>query len=311
MILVYVGKPSVYIPCATMLWGAISFCTGRTTCKITFAFKLTATLTGLTTRFVAIKTSLKRDSVRLSYYDAFLARFLLGFVEAGFYPGAIFIISKWYRRNEISQRTAFLMCGIFIGEAFGALIASCILDSMDGVFGYVAWRWLFFVEGALTILVAIVALFILPDFPEAEYISWLTPEEHQLARRRMIEDADPGNSPHVTEKASVTTMQGFISAVSDWKVWGMALAMHFVILSVSFFMYFPTIASAIGFDAGTTLLFCIPPWIFAAAITLWVCRHSDRTGERCVHVVGPLAVGIIGFLLSMFTMNAVIRYFSM
>jgi len=203
------------------------------------------------------------------------------------------------------------MCGIFIGEAFGALIASCILDSMDGVFGYVAWRWLFFVEGALTILVAIVALFILPDFPEAEYISWLTPEEHQLARRRMIEDADPGNSPHVTEKASVTTMKGFISAVSDWKVWGMALAMHFVILSVSFFMYFPTIASAIGFDAGTTLLFCIPPWIFAATITLWVCRHSDRTGERCVHVVGPLAVGIIGFLLSMFTMNAVIRYFSM
>jgi len=203
------------------------------------------------------------------------------------------------------------MCGIFIGEAFGALIASGILDLMDGVFGYTAWRWLFFVEGILTILVAILALFVLPDFPEAESISWLTLEEHELARRRMMEDADSGSNLRAAESASTTTWKGFIAAVSDWKVWGMALALYFAVLSVSFFMYFPTIASTIGFEAGTTLLLCVPPWVFAAAITLWVCRHSDRTGERCVHVVGPLAIGIIGFLLSMFTMNAIIRYLSM
>jgi len=271
-------------------------------------------LTGLVTRFV-VQSSKKKERERnlehLSYYDALLARFLLGFVEAGFYPGAVFVISKWYRRNEISQRTAFLMCGIFIGEAFGALIASGILDLMDGVLGYAAWRWLFFVEGVLTVLVAILALFVLPDFPEAESISWLTREEHELARRRMIEDADSRSNPRAAESASTTTWKGFIAAVSDWKVWGMALALYFAVLSVSFFMYFPTIASTIGFEAGTTLLLCVPPWLFAAVITLWVCRHSDRTGERCVHVVGPLAIGIIGFLLSMFTMNAIIRYLSM
>ncbi|KAF5362285.1 hypothetical protein D9756_002382 [Leucocoprinus leucothites] len=277
MILVYIGRPSVYLPCCTMLWGIVSFYTGLAT----------------------------------SYHGALLARFLLGFVEAGFYPGALFLISRWYRRSEISQRTAYLMCGIFIGEAFGALIASGILNLMNGVLGYAAWRWLFFVEGGLTILVATFALFIIPDFPEAKSVSWLTPEEYQLARRRMVEDSDSSGDSLISTKASTTTFNGFISAVSDWKVWGMAIALYFITLSASFHMYFPTLAATIGFDAGTTMLLCAPPWIYAGAVTLWVSRHSDRTGERCMHIVLPLVVGIIGFLLAMSTMNAIVRYFSL
>jgi sugar phosphate permease len=58
---------------------------------------------------------------------------------------------------------------------------------MQGSLGRAAWRWLFYIEGALTVGVAIVAIFILPDFPSTT--KWLTPAERRLAELRMEEDA--------------------------------------------------------------------------------------------------------------------------
>jgi hypothetical protein len=62
-------------------------------------------------------------------------------VEAAFFPGALFLLSKWYKRSELGQRTALLSCGSLISNAFGALIASGILDGMDGKLGRAAWRY--------------------------------------------------------------------------------------------------------------------------------------------------------------------------
>jgi MFS family permease len=75
-----------------------------------------------------------------SFVGALLTRFFLGFVEAAFFPGALFLLSKWYRRNELGQRTALLSCGSLISNAFGSLMASGILDGMDGKLGRAAWR---------------------------------------------------------------------------------------------------------------------------------------------------------------------------
>ena len=55
--------------------------------------------------------------------------------------GALLLLSKWYKRNELGLRTAVLMCGTSLGNAFGPLIASGILDGMEGVLGHAAWRW--------------------------------------------------------------------------------------------------------------------------------------------------------------------------
>lgn len=81
-------------------------------------------LTGVTTNFVG----------------ALLTRFFLGFVEAAFFPGALFLLSKWYKRNELGMRTAMLSCGSLISNAFGPLIATGILDGMDNKLGHPAWR---------------------------------------------------------------------------------------------------------------------------------------------------------------------------
>ena len=51
------------------------------------------------------------------------------------------LISKWYKRNELSERMALLSCGSLLSNAFGSLIASAILNLMEGKVGYSAWRY--------------------------------------------------------------------------------------------------------------------------------------------------------------------------
>lgn len=270
MFLNWIGKPSLYLPACMVVWGAISC------------------LTGITHNFVG----------------ALLTRFFLGFTEAAFFPGALFLLSKWYRREELGLRTAILYCGNIISNAFGALMASGILSGMQGKLGHAAWRWLFFIEGGLTIAVAIIAIFILPDFPTTS--KWLTPQERALAVRRMEEDAGVGDE-NQTEGGG----NGFLLAVSDWRVWWMAVALTSQTVALSYNAYFPTIVATLQYTRTVTLLLCAPPFAFSALVCFVWARHSDRTQERFYHIAISLSIGILGNIIAMSTMNIGARYFSL
>ncbi|KAJ3788448.1 major facilitator superfamily domain-containing protein [Lentinula aff. detonsa] len=275
MTLNYIGKPSLYLPGCMALWGIISCLTGTAT----------------------------------SYFGALCTRFFLGFVEAAFFPGALFLISKWYKRTELSQRTAYLSSGSLIASATGSLIASGILGVMDNALGVATWRWLFFIEGGLTVFVALCAAFILPDFPETSS-GWLTAAERSLAIQRIQEESPSGTSSHHHNQLR-TQLDGLRLAVSDPKVWWLAATMGSLTLSLSWNAYFPSIMATIGYNPTITLLLCAPPWFVATAIAITVSRHSDKSGERCWHITFSMGFGLIGFLLASSTMNAIIRYISL
>ncbi|KAH9904229.1 MFS general substrate transporter [Epithele typhae] len=272
MLLNFMGKPSLYLPICMIIWGVISI------------------LTGITNDFVG----------------ALLTRFFLGFVEAAFFPGALFILSKWYKRDELGARTALLYSGAIFSNAFGALIASGILDGMGGKLGRAAWRWLFYVEGALTVAVALIAVFILPDFPATT--RWLTDPERRLAMRRMEEDVGVGDEGQ-TETGGHAA--GLILAAKDWKVWWLAVAQTAQVIALSFNAYFPTLTATLGYNPTVTLLLCAPPFILAALVAFAVARHSDKTGERYWHVTIPNLAGVLGFVIAACTMNTAARYVSL
>ena len=192
----------------------------------------------------------------------------MGIVEASFFPGALFLISKWYKHSELGLRTALLFCGNIISNAFGALIASAILDNMEGVLGRAAWRWLFYIEGSLTIVVAVCAIFILPDFPETTKSGWLTEEEVRLAVRRMEADSDDSDEA----AGSRSLMRGFWMAVFDPHVWILTVAMLCQIMANGFTAWFPTIVSTLGYDRTVTLLLCAPPYLYTALQTFFLSR---------------------------------------
>ncbi|KAG1743054.1 MFS general substrate transporter [Suillus lakei] len=242
-----------------------------------------------------------------TYYAALILRFFIGFVEAAFFPGAVFLLSRWYKQNELGLRTALLACGASVSNAFGALFASGILGSLDGTLGFTAWRWLFFVEGTLTIVVALSAMLILPDFPSTPN-TWLLPDEQILARSRMEEEIAPVNE-HKGKPGE--GFSGLAEALMDWKVWWVGAALNLMASSMSFGLFFPTLSATMGYNATTSLLLCAPPWILGTAASFVVARHSDATGDRFWHVVGPLLIGIVGFMLAISTMNTTMRYLSL
>ncbi|KAH9979391.1 MFS general substrate transporter [Lactifluus volemus] len=273
MFLNHIGRPSIYLPACMVLWGTLSCLTGATH----------------------------------NFTGALLARFFLGIVEAAVFPGALFLLSKWYKRSELGLRTALLSCGFLISNAFGSLIASGILSGMQGKLGHAAWRWLFFIEGALTISVAIIATFILPDFPENSQ-HFLSPEEIRLAVLRMQEDVGIGDEEMERRDSR---FHGLRDALGDWRVYWLALALLSLVVSLSFSVFFPTLVETLGYSPTVTLLLCAPPWGFAAVVAFAVSRHSDKTGERFFHIVIPLFIGIIGFVTATLTMRLAARYLAL
>ncbi|KAG8218703.1 hypothetical protein J3R82DRAFT_4371 [Butyriboletus roseoflavus] len=155
-----------------------------------------------------------------------------------------------------------------ISSAFGTLIASAILDSMDGVLGYAAWRWLFYIEGTLTVVVALSAIFVLPDFPSS-LPQWLTLQERALAQLRIEEDGlvDEGETDDTKGQAT-----GLMLALSDWKVWWLCVALTSMVVSLSFNAFFPTLSATMGYSPTITLLLCSPPWAFATLVGLEMSR---------------------------------------
>ncbi|KAI3619081.1 mfs transporter [Moniliophthora roreri] len=153
MILNYITRPSWYIGCCVVVWG------------------LTSTLTGVTRGFGGLLA----------------CRIFIGLPEAAFYPGAIYLLSRWYTKKELAFRSAVLYAGLLISNAFGALMAAGILSGMEGKRGIRAWRWLFFIEGAITMSIGLCSIWLLPDYPNNT--QWITPFERRLAQARLADDA--------------------------------------------------------------------------------------------------------------------------
>jgi MFS family permease len=124
--------------------------------------------------------------------------------------------------------------GALISGAFSGLIAAGITAHMDGLRGLRAWKWMFIIEGAITICIAFMAYFILPNFPRST--TWLTEEECQLAVWRLDEDIgedDWVDSQHQSFKV------GLKLAFSDIKTYVLMVMLFGIVASGTVTNFFP------------------------------------------------------------------------
>lgn len=120
-----------------------------------------------------------------NYGHAVAVRLLLGFTEAGVFPAISFIVSTIYPRESQGKRIAILYAGTAIAGAFGGLIAYGI-QMMGDRHGLAAWRWLFIVEGVISIGIGMMCWAALPR--SAQDAWFLTKEEKELMRNRRLRD---------------------------------------------------------------------------------------------------------------------------
>jgi len=100
-----------------------------------------------------------------SYPGLLACRMALGLAEGGLFPGVTWYITLWYRRHECGLRMAIFFSAATAAGAFGGLLARGISE-MRGVGGKTGWAWIFILEGLVTIVVAIIAKFVIHDNPE-------------------------------------------------------------------------------------------------------------------------------------------------
>lgn len=103
----------------------------------------------------------------------YVARFVLGLAEAGFFPGVIVYFTHWFPKDVRSRAMSAMLIGVPMSLAFGAF-ASALLLQLDW-FGLRGWQWVFILEGAPAVLLGIATPFIMTDRPRDA--TWLTAEE--------------------------------------------------------------------------------------------------------------------------------------
>ncbi|KAL9527012.1 MFS transporter [Sphaerulina musiva] len=222
-----------------------------------------------------------------NYSGLLTTRFFLGVFESGMFPGCFYLIGMWYRRHEAQKRYTFFFSSTTLAGAFGGLLAAAI-GKMSGLRGYAGWRWIFILEGALTVAVSFIFFFCIPSFPEEA--AWLSPDEkaYVAARLRM----DQGRSA-AERKITLRDVQ---RVFKDYKVI-VAGFMYFglIVPAYSYAYFAPGIIQSYGYDPIQTQLHSVPPWAAAFAWAMLLATISDATKHRFGFAVLSICVGITGF----------------
>ena len=212
-------------------------------------------------------------------------------------------MSNWYKRRELTFRISILFSAATIGGAFGGILAFGI-NHMHGLGGQEGWRWIFYLEGIVTVVVGALSFFFIYDFP-SNRPKFLTEDECNRVLVRLRTDAGPGADEHFSWKQVG-------SAFLDWKlyVWSLCYIGIWVPL-YSLALYSPTIIQNLGFVSYRAQLLTAPPYVFAFITSLTTAYLSDKYARRSIFMLFWLPIGIIGFTIFIVVNNSSVKYFAL
>lgn len=215
----------------------------------------------------------------------YVLRFLLGVAEAGFFPGIILYLTFWYPDSHRGRIVAWFLTAVALSGVFGNPLSGFIMHTFSGG-TFSSWQWLFLLEGLPAVVLGILVLFYLEDSIEKAH--WLSAAEKAALRARLERDAGGKGDMAV----------GMIFAQGS--VWMFSAIYFFFVMGlygVSFWL--PTLIKSAGVNDVLTIgwLSAIPSAAAAVGMIL-IGRHSDRTGERHIHIVVCGILGAAGFLVS-------------
>ena len=233
------------------------------------------------------------------FHSLVAVRICLGIAEAGLYPGVAYYLTMWYCTNEMALRQGLFFSAASVAGAFSGLLAYLIVK-MNGVGGYAGWRWIFILEGLLTVVIAIVALFLLYDFPETA--SFLTPEERAWAVHRLKYQGSSRVGRMIAENNKFR-WKDVVNAVTDWQLYlGVLMYWGIVCPLYGISLFLPTIIDELGYTAAIAQLLTVPIYITAAVLTLVVCYFSDKAAKagksRSPYIFFPMCAILIGFIMA-------------
>ncbi|KAL4922781.1 major facilitator superfamily domain-containing protein [Aspergillus aurantiobrunneus] len=265
-------KPSVWLPSIVVAWGTVM------------------TLMGIVQ----------------NYSGLLAARFFLGLTEAGLFPGLAFYVSLWYPRSNAQFRLALIFASASMAGAFSGLLAY-LISMMDGVGNLEGWRWIFILEGILTVIVAVASFWLVWDEPATA--TFLTDHEKAILLLSLTRTDQSSNSESQMGSKHSFEWTHVRAAVLDWQVclinpsntpgsiasfigeW-QACAVY----ALSLFL--PTIIKGLGYSSAIAQLLTIPVYAAATICCIAVGYLADKTRQRTVFTVACYVAVLVGYIIA-------------
>ena len=217
-----------------------------------------------------------------------VARVLLGIAEAGFFPGMVVYLTYWIPAADRARAGALFMMAAPVAVIVGAPLSEALLK-LDGIGGLHGWQWLFMIEGFPAVVLGFLTLRFMTDRPSEAM--WLAPEDRRWLSDTMDADrAARASLGHTSLRASFASP----------RVWLLCTVFFLnTIVNYGMFLWLPRLLQDVTGARGFTLsALTALPFIGSLGAMVVVGRHSDRTGERRLHVAACAAVTAVGLLLA-------------
>ncbi|WVQ63197.1 uncharacterized protein L199_001348 [Kwoniella botswanensis] len=120
--------------------------------------------------------------------EIYALRALVGAFEASAYPGAVFLLSSWFTPSELALRISFYHSSQWMGSMLAGGLQAAIYEGLDGKSGIRGWRWMFLIDGIMTIIVAGLGFVLIPDYPSNPnpWAFWLKDRHVKMAQDRSL-----------------------------------------------------------------------------------------------------------------------------
>ncbi|KAF2161082.1 hypothetical protein M409DRAFT_69950 [Zasmidium cellare ATCC 36951] len=236
------------------------------------------------------------------YKGLYACRLLIGLFESGLIPSINVYIAMVYKKSERGKRSAVVFAFNAFSSAFGGVLAFG-LTQIRGPNGFEGWRWLFIVEGLLTLLLVPLSYTLFPATPTTAW--FLTaPEKHLMTLR-------------YTQKTSHFALDepfawtAVVSAFTDTKwyaFWIYQFCCDVSLYGLTTFM--PATVQGLGYSSVQANLMTVPVFMVSLVVFLVIAWASDRTGLRGPYLLGALTSLIIGYAILISVENLKARYFA-
>lgn len=221
------------------------------------------------------------------------------------FPGAIFIIGSWYKQFETARRVSLFYMASLLSSGFGPIFAYALslIRVGNGMYAQ-GWRWIFIIEGIVTVVAGMVSPRFLVEFPEKA--KWLTERQKHIASARLV--TDKKSRAHVEP-----TLRESMKMLVDPKLMVYSLQYFVCASSVYSLAYFKPIIlrEGMGFSYALSQILSSPPYVFAIIMSLTMAWVSDKYRIRWPILCGQSITAIVGLLIILYSKPPGVRYFGL
>ncbi|WWD20560.1 hypothetical protein CI109_105036 [Kwoniella shandongensis] len=239
-------------------------------------------------------------------------RAFIGAFEASAYPGAITLLMSWYTPWELALRIAFYHSSQWVGSMLAGGLQAAIYNGLNGKNGIAGWRWMFIIDGIMTLVIAAMGVFLIPDFPSKPnpWSFWLKEKHITLAKERSLRFRRATNKRF--------TFDSVKRAVKQPPIYLFPTLYIIAQLSQQGYLYFNLWLKSLKHADGTPVwsvaqVNALPIGGYAIGIVcVWGWGYlSDLLRSRWIVIMAQVVLGLIpGIIMSIWDVPIGAKYFS-